>query len=203
MYGYHEKFTAFGEPSVYEWSRARNVAMVKAVGDLTDTKLLESDEEQLVSELTAQWQVALPAIDTEHYEPVAIPKGEFASHTTNWRGQPDQVAEYPLVATGDLDLLKLRPSSAHFFQMMRMPELHLATGGVAFDIAIFPGNGGISPESQVNSMLECLRANTDQLRRELEQYNAGVPNTLRQAVSAERQRRQQQKDAFNQLPRRQ
>lgn len=203
MYGYQGKFMAFGEPSVYEWTQARNVAMVKAVGGLTDAEVLEGDEEQLVTELAAQWQVTPPAIDTDHYEPVAIPKGEFASHTTNWRGQPDQVAEYRLAATGDLDLLKLRPSSARFFQMMRMPELHLAAGGVAFDVAIFPGNGGISPENQVNSMIDCLRANTDQLRRELEQYNASVPNALRQAVAAERQRRRQQKDAFNQLPRRQ
>jgi hypothetical protein len=203
MYGYQAKFTAFGGPSVYEWTRAQNVAMVKAVSDLTDAKLLEGDAEQLVTELAAQWQVAPPTIDTEHYEPVAIPKDEFASRTTNWRGQPDQVAEYRLAATGNLDLLKLCPSSARYFQMMRMPELHMATGGVAFDIAIYAGNVGVSPENQVNAMLDCLRANTDQLRRELEQYNANVSSVLRQAVAAERQRRQQQKDAFNKLPRQQ
>lgn len=202
MATYGPKFTAFGETFIYQFTRTYNDAIVEGVRKLSDAKLFDDDEAQLIGALVEQHQLRLPVIEFDKRTRDPVAPDTLPGYRSPRGVAPNQLIKYVLPVKGDMGLLKLQPSQSQMLSYNRMPEGQMLDGAIAFYIADFGAEQEVIAEAQ--RLLACLRQNAEQLHRELESYNAGISSTVQNAVTTEKVRRQHErkrrKDLLDQLP---
>jgi hypothetical protein len=107
-----------------------------------------------------------------------------------------------LPVNGDANLLKVQPSQTQMLGLNRWAEGFMLAGASAFYVEDFGNAQEVVADAR--RLLDTLRQNSEQLRRELENYNGGIPSTVQNAVTTEKLRRQhereRQKDLLDRLP---
>lgn len=197
-------FTAFGSESIYEFTKAQNLRIVEGVKGLPDAELFDSDEETLVNSLVARYHLRVPTIDFEHRKVELLPPDDISVALPNrYASPPQQLIKYTLPVSGNINLLKIQPTSTQMIGFNGLPEMHAQESGIVFYV---PDYGG-DPQTVANNakqVLDNLRVNSQRLGMELESYKATIVGTAQQAIRFERLRRQQDRqrgdDLRNLLP---
>ncbi|MGO8950672.1 MAG: hypothetical protein ACLQUY_24070 [Ktedonobacterales bacterium] len=203
MNNLESKFKAFDtHNSVILWIKQRNEDVTSKVHNLSDSELNRKDQDQLVADRVNEWKVDAPEVDTENRSRAPVDNKWFRYHRTRPGPDPEQIVEYTLPASGDLELLKYSPRSAQFAFSEVMPEIrivHMPTG-IAFDVELPNAGYGLTPDDYVRKMLACIKENTQKLRAEVETFNASLPNAVKRAITAEKEWRQKLKRDVDSLP---
>jgi len=206
MVSHGPTFAAFGGESIntYQSTHARDI--VGYVKNLPDGKLFDTDEGQLIHEIAANCRLQPPAIQFDQKTHRFVSPNAVAGYRPTGSSMPQQLIEYTLPVKGLVELLQLAPSQGQLLGNGGRPELFIIQGGVDGAVAFYVEDFGDTNVviQKVNAVLDNLSVNAERLYAELDSYNGSVPSVVRNAITQEKQRREQERnrkdDLLNRLP---
>ncbi len=190
MMAYGGKFKAFWEGELREFLETQHSALRDEVEKQSDDYVLNASETEFIDYLVAQYRVTPPQIEfdgvsvdkqeqtipAEHF-----PRGRFNVRPGKRYKMP--VVIYHLPVTGDVALLRLRPST----HIMRTHEFELDGGGISFGVVAFGGDAE-EVKREASERIEFLEKMLGHLHTDLDAYNSQLAGS---AAGTFRQRKQE------------
>lgn len=193
-------FHLFHGKQVSEYLTDHTERLQKALQSESENYILNVNEEAYIDHLVGTYRIATPQIDFEGvfldtYEK-EIPAEAFPPmvYVRPGKTYPKQVLVYHLPFTGNVDLLRCTPRE---FQS-RFPFVFLEGNDICFEYVVF-GNDLTEIRTQANSEIETMRFFLERVRREVEEYNAQVPASVKGLFQARKQQFLENRQVFASL----